>query len=340
MKEVSVLGIDLAKNHFSLCGVDEKGQEVFRKSVRRNQLVKTVIQVKPKLVVVEACGGAHHWCRVFTSHDLKVKMIAPKYVKPYVKSQKNDHHDASAIAEAATRPHMRFVPQKQIAHQDIQCTHRIRFRLIQNRTRLCNEIRSFLMEYGIVLPLGVSVLQRELSLLCGQPPEHMSSRTIDLFRTLYEELVDLQERIKVYDQKIDAIVKEHKEVCTRLMEIPGVGPITATAVLSTVSDPHVFQNGRHLAAYLGLVPRQVSTGGKTVLRGITKHGDCYLRTLLIHGARTTLRHAVGKKDKQSLWIQEKIKTRGSNKACVAAANKTARILWNMLAKDQTYRKAA
>jgi len=310
MKEISVLGVDLAKNNFSLHGIDKQGQVLFRKMVRRAQLVETVVKLKPTLIGIEACAGAHFWARTFGKLGLSVRVIAPQFVRPYVKSQKNDGHDAAAIVEAITRPHMRFVPIKEIAHQDIQCIHRVRSRLIRNRTRLSNEIRGLLGEYGFVLPLKVYSVKRQLPLILEDAENELTDRSRSFFQDLLQELYELEERIAVYDKKIRGVAQEHKEVCDRLLEVPGVGILTATAILSAVSDPHLFKNGRHLAAYFGLVPRQISTGGKTILRGITKHGDRHIRTLLIHGARATMRHSKNKTDKRSLWIQKKIETRG------------------------------
>jgi transposase len=340
MKNVSVLGIDLAKDVFSLHGVDDRGQEVLRRTVRRARLAETVAKLGPKVVGMEACPGAHYWARQFRKLGASVRMVAPQFVAPYVKNQKNDAHDAAAIVEAITRPHMRFVPIKEIHHQDIQSTHRIRHRLVRNRTKLSNEIRGLLQEYGIVLPRTLSSLREGLPRILEDADLEVTDRTRELFQDLLGELRDLEARIAGYEARIRSIGREHKDVCDRLLEVPGVGILTATAVLTSLTDPSLFRNGRQYAASLGLVPRQVSTGGKTILRGITKHGDRYLRTLLIHGARATLRYAQKKDDRRNRWIRQKIETRGVNKACVAIANKNARILWHLMAHHDTYRKAA
>jgi transposase len=340
MKEISVLGIDLAKSIFHFYGVDEHGKAVVSKKVRRGQVLETVAKLAPTLIGLEACPGSNYWARAFRKLGLDVRIIAPQFVKPYVKSQKNDAHDAEAIVEAMMRAHMRFVPIKEIAHQDIQCIHRVRSRLIRNRTRLSNEIRGLLAEYGIVFPLKIYSVKKKMPLILEDAENELTDRSRSFFQELLFELYDVEKRIAVYDQKIQEVYIERKEVCDRLLEVPGVGILTATAILSAVSDPHQFKNGRHLAAYFGLVPRQVSTGGKTILRGITKHGDRHIRTLLIHGARATMRHSKNKTDKRSQWIQKKIETRGVNKTCVAIANKNARIIWNLLAKNERYRKAA
>jgi transposase len=267
-------------------------------------------------------------------------MVAPQFVAPYVKSQKNDGHDAAAIVEAITRPHMRFVPVKEVPHQDIQSTHRIRNRLVRNRTRLSNEIRGLLQEYGGVLPRTIFHVREGVPRILENPELELTDRTRELFRDLLDELRDLEERIAGYEAKIRAIYREQKDTCDRLLAIPGVGILTATAVVSSLPEPRLFKNGRQYAASLGLVPRQASTGGKTILRGITKHGDRYLRTLLIHGARATIRHLGTKEDRRSRWIRQKLHTRGLHKTCVAIANKNARILWHLMAYHDTYRRAA
>jgi transposase len=339
MKRISIMGIDLAKAVFQLHGTDAQGKMVFQKKLRRSELKEFIVKLSPCLIGMEACGGSHYWAREFEKMGHTVRLISPQFVKPYVKSNKNDAADAEAIAEALSRPSMRFVPIKPIANQDIQCLHRIRARLVRNRTALSNEIRGFLCEYGIVLPKSVRQLRMQVPLILEDATNELSSMARDLFAGLLEELKNVEDQITKYDRKIGEIYKKH-EVCQRIGKIEGVGPITATAILAAVSDAQVFKNGRQFSAWLGLVPKQHSSGGKTTLLGISKRGDRYLRSLLIHGARTVVTYAKRKKDDRSRWITEKEKTRGFNKACVAVANKNARIIWALIAHGTEYRKAA
>jgi transposase len=286
---------------------------------------------------MEACGGAHYWAREFTKLGHEAKLISPQFVKPFVKSNKTDANDAEAIAEAAMRPSMRFVPIKQIPNQDIQNIHRVRERLVRNRTALSNEIRGLLGEYGITIPRTVSKLKQILLPILDNPEEQrLSSMSIKLFRQLMEELGDTEKEIKQYDDEL-ALVFKNNEAAQRIEKVEGVGVITATAIIAAVSNPNVFKNGREFSAWLGLVPRQNSSGGKTVLQGISKRGDVYLRTMLINGARAALRWAPLKSDPRSKWITGKIKTRGFNRACVALANKNARVIWALLAKGEDYK---
>lgn len=338
MEEINILGIDIAKNVFSLCGVDQKEQVVFEKTVKRAKLVETVLQLKPKIIAIEACGSSQYWARHFMGLGIETKLMQAKFVKAYAKNQKNDRHDARAIAEACARPSMRFVGVKTIGHQDIQCIHRVRDRLIKNRTGLCNEIRGFLGEYGIILPLGVSHVKQKLSLYFEDPT--LTARGQGMFRDLYDELVSINAMIDRCDQKIKAIYVEHKEVCDRMMKVEGIGILCATALLTVLSEPEVFENGRHFSSYLGLVPRQASSGGKTILRGISKSGNRYIRKLLIHGGRSASYAAMRKKNQRSLWIQNKLETRGPNKTAVAVANKNARIVWALVKHHTQYRSAA
>lgn len=268
-----------------------------------------------------------------------VKLIAPQFVKPYVKTNKNDAADAEAIAEAVSRPNMRFVPVKQTGHQDIQSVHRIRQRLVRNKTALGNEIRSFLHEYGIVVPQSFNQLKKKLPLILEDACNELTPTIRELIHDLWEEFKDLEERIATYDLRIKQIYETNTE-CQRIGKIEGIGPVTATAVIASVTNPHLFKNGRELSAWLGLVPRQHSSGGKSVLSGISKRGDCYLRSLLIHGSRSVLKKASSKTDSRSRWVTKIRENRGFNKACVALANKNARIIWALLAHKEEYKKAA
>lgn len=336
--KLHLLAIDIAKEVFQLHGVNERGKALLRKRLRRSELLSFVVNLPKCTIAMEACGGAHYWAREFQKLDHEVKLISPQFVKPFVKSNKTDANDAEAIAEAASRPSMRFVPIKQIPNQDIQNIHRVRERLIRNRTALSNEIRGLLHEYGIVIPKTISKLQQVLIPILDNPDEQrLSSMSIKVFRQLLEELRNTELEVKKYDDELAGIFKTN-EAAQRIEKIEGVGIISATAIIAAVSDPNAFKNGREFSAWLGLVPKQNSSGGKTVLQGISKRGDVYLRTMLINGARSALQRAPFKSDKRSKWITEKIKTRGYNKACVALANRNARVIWVLLAKGQEYKR--
>lgn len=335
---IKTLGIDLAKNVFQLHGVDAEGKVVLRKKVLRNDLADLIAKLPPCLIGMEACGGANHWARKFKSFGHEVKIMHPSFVKPYVKSNKNDHNDAEGICEAVTRPSMRFVPVKEIAQQDMQCLHRIRSQLVQNRTALINQIRGLLSEYGIVLSLQVHNVRKRLpEIIEGNNELSVFSR--GLFEELREDLVAIDKRIASCDAKISAVFKSD-ERCQKIAKVEGVGVITATALMSVAANPTVFKNGREFSAWLGLVPKQSSSGGKQTLLGISKRGDRYLRTLLIHGARAVVCRASTKTDPRSQWVTQIKNRRGTNKACVALANKNARIIWALLAKNEDYRRAA
>lgn len=331
----SVFGIDLAKRVFHIVGMDEAGHVVMRKRLTRDALMPFITQLPPVIIGMEACGGAHYWARRFREHGHTAKLIAPQFVKPYVKSNKNDPGDAEAICEAVTRPTMRFVPIKEVAQQDLQSLHRARERVVKARTALVNEIHGLGMEYGIVLPQGVAKFRHTFMAILDAERAKLTSMGLELFMQLYEEFCVLDKRLASYNAKIEAIATAHP-VCQRLETIPGVGPLTATALIAAVSDVSAFKNGRQFAAWLGLVPRQHSTGGKARLLGISKRGDVYLRTLLVHGARATLRWVGLKTDRRSKWVRALMERRGKNKTAVALANKNARIAWVLLNSDQTY----
>lgn len=266
-------------------------------------------------------------------------LIAPQFVKPYVKSNKNDANDAEAICEAVSRPHMRFVPAKSVEQQDIQSLHRVRSRLVSLRTGLANQIRGLLSEYGIVLPRHISQLRRGLPLILEDGNNELTAFSRSLFASLYEELMSLDERIGAFDEQVERVYRI-SEPCQRVAAVEGIGPLTPTALVAAISDGKAFKNGRQFAAWLGLVPRQNSSGGKARLLGISKRGDTYLRTLLIHGARAVVSRAKRKTDRRSLWIADKQRRLGTSKACMALANKNARIVWSLIARQDTYRRAA
>ncbi len=284
---VTVLGIDLAKQSFQLHGVDEKGQMVLKKKLTRNHLSAFEANLPVCLIGLEACGGAHHWARLFTQMGHTVRMMAPQFVKPYVKSNKNDAFDAEAICEAVQRPNMRFIPNKTIEQQDIQSLHRIRSQLVGRRTAQANQIRGLLHEYGIVLPQGITYIRKSLPDVLEDAENSLSVLFREQLSALYDEMVHLDERIELLEQRLKSVCAQNED-CQRLLTIPGIGIMTASALIAAVGDISVFKNGRALAAWLGLVPRQHSTGGKPTLLGISKRGDNYLRTLLIHGGRAVV----------------------------------------------------
>lgn len=335
---VNNVGIDLAKKVFHLVGTDTTGKILWRKRLTRHALMPFMAQLPPVTIGMEACGGAHYWARQFRQQGHEVKLMAPQFVKPYVKSNKNDMRDAEAIAEAVTRPTMRFVPIKEVDQQDIQALHRIRERLMKERTALVNEMRGLLGEYGIVLPKGVAQFRKALLGKLEDEQAKLTPLSEELFRRLFDELIKLEEQVAYYDAKLKAMATSHPE-CQRLLTIPGIGVLSATALIAAMRDASAFKNGRQFAAWLGLVPRQHSTGGQTQLFGISKRGDSYLRKLLIHGARATLRWVDLKTDRRSQWIREVIARRGKNRAAVAVANKNARIAWALLSRGGVYQES-
>jgi transposase len=339
MKTVTTIGLDVAKNNFQLHGVNTKGDAILRTKLTRGNLLPFFVNLPACLVGIEACCGAHHWAREITKLGHTVKLIPPQYVKPFVKTHKNDAKDAEAICEAVTRPNMHFVSIKTIEKQDIQFVHRVRERLVGERTALVNQIRGFLAEIGIALPQGITNVRQHLPELTEDVNNVLTGRERDLFSDLYTELVELDQKIKKYARQLQEIAKQN-EACKRLTTIPGVGPITSTALVAAVGDIKDFKNGRQFAAWLGLVPRQHSSGGKTRLLGISKWGNIYLRKLLIHGARAVLLHASKKEGPKWDWLRGVVGRRGKHKAIVALANKTARVIWVVLARNESWRGEA
>src|SRR5499426_2640617 len=333
--EMSVLWIDIAKRLFYAVGMDDRGNVVYRKRLSRHDLMPCIAQLPPVRIGMEACGGAHYWARRFRTHGHEVKLMAPQFVKPYVKSNKNDSRDAEAIAEAVTRPTMRFVPAKDVDQQDIQALHRVRERLIGERTALVHAVHGLLHEYGMVRPKGVAKFRQAVVSKLEAEKDKRTPLSQEMFWKLVEEFAALEKQLAYYQEKLEALATTHPE-CQRLMTIPGIGPLSATALVAAVGDVGVFKNGRQFAAWLGLVPRQHSTGGQTRLLGISKRGDSYVRKLLIHGARATLRWARTKTDRRSQWIQGLLERRGWKRTAVAVANKNARIVWALLSRGGVY----
>lgn len=336
--KITTVGIDIAKSVFHVVAVTDRGTVVKKKQLKRKELLAFIAQLEPCRIALEACGGAHYWAREFTKLGHEVKLIAPHYVKPYVKGNKNDYHDAEAIAEAAQRPNMRFVPIKTQEQQDIQALHRLRERSVKERTALANQIRGLLAEYGIVIRLGLTAVRKALPEILEDGENGLTPRGRACFAQLYDELIQIDAQCARYEQQIVQINQEHA-VCRRLDEVIGIGPITATATYAAAGSAREFRNGRHFSAWLGLVPKQHSSGGKDTLLGISKRGNAYLRTLFIHGARAVLRTAATKNDRFSRWANALHARRGHNRACVAVANKLARIAWVVMAKGEAYRPA-
>ena len=338
-QQLSTVAIDLAKKVFHLVGADTTGKILWRKRLTRHALMPFITQLPPVLIGIEACGGAHYWARRFREHGHEVKLMAPQFVKPFVKSNKNDMRDAEASAEAVTQPTMRFVPTKDIDQQDLQALHRVRERLIGERTALINEVHGLMHEYGIVIPTGVSKFRQAVVGKLASEQDKLTPLSQEMFEKLVVEFVALEEQIAYYQQKLESLAKTHPE-CQRLITIPGIGPMPATALIAAVGHVGVFKNGRQLAAWLGLVPKQHSTGGQTRLLGISKRGDRYLRKLLIHGARATLPWVERRTDSRSQWIRGLLKRRGWNRTAVAVANKPARIVWALLSRGGVYGETA
>jgi transposase len=329
VEQITTVGIDLAKNVFSLHGVDAAGKTVLRRTVRRERLVEAVAALSPCLIGMEACSGAHEWGRRFQQHGHTVKLMAPKFVSPYRKSEKNDGNDAEAVCEAVTRPNMRFVPVKSVEQQALLTLHRVRQGFIVERTALINRLRGLMSEFGVVMPLRSVTVRRQAAQAAEVLPD-LARRAID---DLLAQLHLLDERIDAYDSEIHAQAKL-SEPARRLMQIRGIGATTALAIVATVGDAREFKNGRQFAAWIGLVPGQHSTGGRSRLGHISKRGDAYLRNLLVQGARSVLQTAPAHQDGLSRWALELQERRGYYRALVAIANKNARIAWALLAKDQ------
>jgi transposase len=336
--QITTVGLDLAKNVFHMVGCDAHGKERQRKVLRRLQVLAFFAQLPACLIGMEACASAHYWARELEALGHRVRLIPPRHVKAYVRGNKNDYNDARAIAEAVTRPGMRFVCIKTVAQQDVQALHRVREAQVKARTALCNQVRGLLGEYGIVVAQGVNTLRRRLPEILEDAENGLS----DFFRTLlaerYRALQGLDTQVKESTQAVQA-QSQRDEACQRLQSVPGFGPIVASVFASQVGDGEGYRRGRDVAASLGLVPRQHSSGGKTVLLGISKRGDRYLRSLLIHGARAVVRQADKKDDRLSRWINRVRAERGVNKATVALANKMARMGWAVLRHKTHYQMA-
>lgn len=333
--KITTVGLDIAKTVFHFYGVNRAGKLVMRRVLKRHTLLAFFAKLAPCEVVMESCGSANYWYRKLRDLGHTVKLIAPQYVVAYRRKSKNDFNDAQAIAEAAQRADMNFVQAKSIEQQDVQMLLRIRDRQVRVRTKLNNQIRGLLAEYGVTVPVGKAALKNKLPEIIEDGSNELTALAREVFNELYTEYCELDESIDTFEKKIKVRTKDIP-VCVRLRSIIGIGHLTAAALYAAVNDAKQFKNGRHLSAWCGLVPGQHSSGGKNILRGITKRGNPYLRSLLIHGARAVLKYCANKTDKLSVWAQA-LKNRSCyNKACVGLANKLARIAWVIMAKEQTY----
>lgn len=342
MNKVSVVGLDLAKTVFQVHGVDEDGEVVLRKQIKRPQMQRFFARLSPCLIGIEACGGAHYWARTLTQLGHRVRLIAPAFVKPYLKSNKNDRNDAEAICEAVQRPSMRFVAPKTPEQQSILHLHRGRQLLVRQRIALGNHMRGILLEYGISLAQGVKVISRCLPALLEDTDNGLPMPTRHLLAELKEAHDQLMARVVRIETQLKAW-HANDPLSQRLAGIPGIGVLTATALAAVVGEGQDFRNGRQLAAYLGLVPRQASSGGKDRLLGISKRGDGYLRSLLIHGARAVIHHLRRRlqagQPSGHPWVEQLLQRCHLNEVAVALANKMARTAWVLASRQQTYRAA-
>jgi transposase len=332
--QIAVLGIDLGKNSCSVVGLDVRGAVVLRRRMRREGIIKLAAKLKLCVVAIEACCGAHHLGRVLRAQGHEVRLMSPEYVRPYVKSQKNDDRDAEAIAEAATRPTMRFVELKSEEQLDVQTLHRARDRLVGERTALINQLRAVLLERGIIVAQGRRKLERQLTEM-GTEVEALSQRMRMLIPDMRTQWYELDRRIAEFDKELTEWARDD-EAAHRLRTIPGIGVLNATALVAAIGHGESFARGRDLAAWLGLVPRQVTTGGKPRLVGISKRGNKYLRKLLIHGARAALPTLLESPTPLGGWLRALIARMHKNAAVVALANKLARIAWAVLRHGKTF----
>lgn len=332
---VSIIGMDIAKNVFHLVGLDGRGREVMRKTLRRKQVLRTLANIEPCVVGMEACSGAHWWAREIGALGHEARLVSARTVKGYVPGAKNDYNDALGICEALSRAAVRLVPVKEQWQQDIQALHRLRQAAVGERTALANRVRALLAENGVVVQVGLARLRRELPWVLEDAENALSALMRELLAEQYQELVRLDERISSLDRRIQRVVREY-DGAKRLAQVFGIGALNASASLATLGDALQFANGRGFSASLGLVPHQHGTGGKIRLLGISKRGDPYLRYLFINGARSVLRLAKNRTDRLSRWAEQVRQRRGFNIAVVALANKLARIAWAIIARGEAF----
>ncbi|MFC7632655.1 IS110 family transposase [Paraburkholderia humisilvae] len=332
------IGLDIAKNVFQIHGVDRQGKAVVQRKLRRAEVLKFFAKVESSLIGIEACHGSHFWARELTSPGHTVRLLPTQYVKPFLVGGKNDANDAAAICAAVTRPGIHSVAIKSAEQQSLQSTHRMRQRLIEERTAKSNQIRSMFAEEGVIFPVGLPQLRKGVVELVNNADTPITPLLRRLGSMYLEQLQALQQWLDELAADIAEIFRS-SDACQRLATVPGIGPVIATALVSSVSDPSQFRNGRQFAAWLGLTPMQRSSGGKTRLGGITKRGDTYLRTLLVQGARAVMHFVSRRDDRHSRWIKAVMQRRHVNIAAIALANKTARIAWAILAGTGCFKVA-
>ena len=318
---IDTLGIDIAKNVFQLHGVDRNGRIVLQRRVMRDQLLPTLAQIERCTVVIEACTGAFWWARKFEALGHRAKVISPQYVKPFVRRQKNDGNDAEAICTAARQPHIPLVPKKSAEQQDIQAVHRARQRMVNHRTAVVSQIRGPLLDRGFAIGQSITRVRRVIPEILADLDNELTVLAREALHELYDLFRDLDRRISIFDKKIEAVFRT-SEPCQRIAKIKGVGPKTATAIVAAIGDGAEFKNGRHLAAWVGLVPRQFSSGDRKILMGISKRGSQHLRSLLVHGARAVVRAAPKKSDANNQWVNQLRERRGFNRATGSTARRS------------------
>ena len=335
--KLSRVGVDLAKNVYQLHGVDRSGRTMLKRRLKRHQWFKVLLdKTDPDCVIgMEACAGAHHWARQLQARGYTVRLIPPQFVKPYVKSNKSDAKDAEAICEAMSRPNMRFVTVKRVEQQDIQATHRIRAELITQRTAKANQIRGLVAEYGLVAPKHLSSLRAAIPCWLEDAENGLTGDFRALLQGVWRDLLLLDDRVGEMDKLIKRLADSNED-CVRLQQLRGIGPMIATALIASVGDARQYHKGRQMAAAIGITPKQHSSGDKHRLLGISKRGDVYLRTLMIHGARAVVARAKHKDDRLSRWVTNIANKKHPNVAAVALANKTARMAWAMLRNETDY----
>lgn len=334
--KVCLIGIDLAKNIFQVCGVNQAGKTVFNKSIKRTKLLGFLLDYSEAIIAMEACSGSNYWTRELEKLGFVVRLIPPIHVKPFVKGNKNDSNDAFAITEAAVRPNMYFVKPRSLEQTEASILHKVRSRWMTQKTALTNQLRGLLNEYGIVIKPGDNALKRQLPDILEDGENDLTSGVRQLMASIRQEWHELEARLDEVNQLLVEQVKIDED-CQRLITIKGVSTLTATAIKAFAGDGKHFKNGRHFSANLGLVPKEHSSGGKQSLGGITKRGNQYIRRLLIQGAWSVLRYAKQSDDRLSKWAEKVAERRGKHKAVVAIANKLARIIWSMLVNKTQYK---
>lgn len=333
--KITTVGLDLAKAVFQVHGVDEHGKAVVRKQLKRKDVLSYFAQLPPCLIGMEACGGAHHWARKLKELGHEVRLMAPQFVKPYVKTNKSDRNDAEAICEAVSRPNMRFVPVKSPEMQAVLALHRARQAMVKVRTAQANQIRGLVAEFGIVIPKGIGHIGKRVAQILEDADNGLPGMMRELLKALNEQLGQFDRQVGELEKKIK-LWHLANDRSRKLEQIPGIGPLTASAMSASVADASSFKSARHVPAWLGMVPRHEGTGGKATLGRISKRGDAYLRTLLIHGARSVILQAERHPERADPWLRNLLARRNKNVAAVALAARNARVGWALLTHDRNY----